>query len=156
MTAEDWVALSPWISVAAVIVSLTSCAIAFKVAQTHSRVADFNHCFEVWKQLRDAVRSAHELQGDAQERAIRDLLNLTEILALVVNDGRIGPSARHIARQHLVETWAWFQTAEGLADIVDRSITSPTTFEQLQRFKKTNRAAIDSLAKAMQQQVTSH
>jgi hypothetical protein len=70
ISAEDWVALAPWVAIAAATFSLGSCVIAYRVSGTHARVADFNNCFEILKQLREAVRSAHDAQGDTQEHAI--------------------------------------------------------------------------------------
>lgn len=147
----QWAAVSAIASSVAATIALGSALIALKVAQTHARLAEFNNCLEILKQLSEAERrAATAADAEQQSHEIKALLNLFEVLALMVNRKRVGAAGRYLLSGYLVETWVWLQTTEGLAEIVGGAITGPTTFAQLQAFREANRAKIDGQVKLRQ------
>jgi hypothetical protein len=86
-----------WSAVAAIF-SAIAASISFYVAMQARRIqgnaADFSNCLEAVRNLAEAQRRVIEAQ-DCEDRLkfeFRELLNLLEALALLVNDGRIAPS----------------------------------------------------------------
>jgi hypothetical protein len=141
----EWAAVSAIASSIAATIALGSSLVALRVARTHARLAEFNNCLEILKQLSEAERKAATAADEEQQsHEIKALLNLFEVLALMVNRKQVGAAGVYLISGYLVETWVWLQTTEGLAAIVDGAITGPTTFAQLQTFRDAHRARIDA------------
>lgn len=138
MDAVEWAAVSATASAVAAIISLVN-------ARTQLRSADARDCLEFVKQFGEAQRKANAAAGDDVEREVFELLNLLETAALLFNDRRLGRSSAYIVKHALVEGWVWLDTTEGMADILDRAITGPTTFQQLLKFKSRFSAHITDL-----------
>lgn len=144
----EWAAISAIASSVAATIALGSSLIALKVARTQMRLAEFNNCLEILKQLSEAERRAATAADEEQlAHEIKALLNLFEVLALMVNRKQVGVAGSYLISGRLVEAWVWLQTTEGLAEIVGGAITGPTTFGQLKEFKKARGEEIEALVK---------
>lgn len=144
MNAFEWAAISAVASALAAIISLFS-------ARTQLRSADARDCLELVKQLGDAQRRANAALGDQVERELLELLNLFETAALLFNHRRLGRSSAYVVKHALLEGWVWLDTTEGLAPILNKAITGPTTFQQLLIFKRRFSAEIAHLTETRKQ-----
>src|SRR5690348_6339651 len=106
MTAANWItAVAACGSVASATVALFVARYAVRAHAAQTRVADFNNCLEVVKQLADAQRKVREAKSDDDKFKFefRELLNLLEALALLINDRNVAPSGTRFASHFLRE-----------------------------------------------------
>lgn len=115
-----------------------------------NRSIDFNNCLEVMKQLGEAQRRVRDAGGDESkwQFEIRELLNLMEGLAMLINRKRIGPVASEHTEQFLIEAWACLKADRTHFELIERSITGVDTFGELTRFADKRKAKIQAHANA--------
>jgi hypothetical protein len=120
------------------------------------KTADFNSCLEVVKSLASAHRMVRDATDDATRRfEFRELLNLMEALAMLINRGKVGPSTREYAEHFLEEAWAWLKADASVVDLVESSITGDGTFRELLTFAEMRAERIEGLTKAYKVQIAS-
>src|SRR5438445_558314 len=119
MDSGIWSAISAGASAVSATVAPVIRSFTGKAANAQNRVADFNNCLEVVKQLAEAQRRVRDASDDTRRIfEFRELLNLFEALALLINEKKIPPSTRHYAGHFLEEAWAWLETDAEMADLV--------------------------------------
>ncbi len=124
-----------------------------RALRTQVKVADFNNCLLLVKQLGEAQRnvfSAKE-ENDKYEFEFRELLNLLESVALLINRKKITKVSEEYSREFLCEAIAWIEADVSMHNLIEDAVTGPNTFEELKRFRKSNRKKISILAQEYQQ-----
>lgn len=154
MEASEWAAVSAVAAAISATVSAGAAVVALLNVRTQQRAADARDCLEFVKQFGEAQRKANGVSGEELEREVLEVLNLLETAALLFNDSRLGRSSAQIVRHALVESWVWLNTTDGMAEILERAITGPTTFQQLLNFKLQFARDIDLLAKKRNEAAT--
>lgn len=119
----------------------------------HMRVADFNSCLAVVERLAVAQRLIRDAKDQETKRfELRELLNLLEALAKLVNGGKVPSSTSDYVESWLEESWAYIRSDASMIELVKGSITGDGTYAELIAFAERKRPRIESLAKAYQGQ----
>jgi hypothetical protein len=135
MEAAHWAAVAAIASALSATVSLCLSIYTGRAAKAQIKAADFNNCMEVVKQLGEALRRCRDAANDDVKRfEIRELLNLMEALALLINSDKIAPSTEKYTRHFLIEAWASLEANPEMAELMHASVTSETTYRELLQF----------------------
>jgi hypothetical protein len=142
-----WTELAAIAGVGSTVISLTALAISASATRTHSRVADFNGCLHALDNLAMAQRRIRDARDETVRIfEIREILNLMEALALLINRGRVGPSTQDFVTHFLEEAWAWLNVDATTHPLIEQSLTSESTFEELRSFARTRAKRISALS----------
>ncbi len=128
-----WSAIAAGGSAVAAFVSLV---VAWQARSIQGASADFSNCLEVTEQLRAAEARVRDAEGDKRTFEFNALLNLFEALATLHNDRKLAPSTRKIVGNYLVQVLSWIRNDEGMKRLMEASVTSGQTYEELDRFEK--------------------
>jgi hypothetical protein len=113
-----------WTAVAA-IASAVSASLAFlslifvgKATTTQSKIAEFNNCVETVKILAEAQRKVRD-KIDTPDHAFefRELLNILETLALLVNRHKTTRVARDYTVTFLIQALAWIEIDDHMKNL---------------------------------------
>jgi hypothetical protein len=118
------------------------------LARTQIKVADFNNCTELAKDIAEAQRRVIDARDDdtKHEFEFRELLNFMETLAYLVNTKNITASGEWAATHFLEETLAWVEVDKWMREFMISSVTGAETFKELFEFRRRHLARIQTLA----------
>ena len=149
MPPDNW---AGYVAVASAAIALVALYFSAKAAGTQARVADFNNCLEVVKQLGEAQRKVRNAKDDSERLfEFRELLNLLEALAKLYNDQKLQSSTREYVEPFIVESWAWLRSEPEMAPLIASSITGEETYSDILRFARAHEKRIAALAQAYRQ-----
>jgi hypothetical protein len=157
--ATVWAAVAAAVSalIAAITAAITLFIARANIADSNANVrsADFGNCLDVVGRLADAQRKLRDAGTDQRIRdfEFREMLNLLEALALLVNDDKITPSTRKFTTLFLEEAWAFLDADEGNRALIAESRKSSETFIELKKFAKTHNARIVKLTAVYREQL---
>jgi hypothetical protein len=119
----------------------------YRSGHAGANAADVENCLAVVNDLGEAERRVRDapLDSDIRTWEFRALLNLLEALALLVNERKIAPSTGKITTEYLEESWAFLDADESNRTLIEESLKSPETFNELKRFAKQHYARISLL-----------
>ena len=146
MNAAAWAAVAACASTVSASVAFVAIWFTGRQALAQVRVADFNNCLEVVKQLSEAQRKVFAAPDEKIHGfEFHELLNLMEALALLINDRRMAPSSRKYAGHFLKEAIAWMSVDPDMRTLLERSITGAETFSELIAFQKAHVHEVENL-----------
>jgi hypothetical protein len=145
MDATTWAAVAATASAASAFLSFCSLAFTGRTALIQAKVAEFNNCIEIVAQLGAAQRKVSEYDPGTREHnfEFRELLNLLETLALLVNRRKITQAARDYTTKFLIQALAWIDIDETMKKLIAESITGIDTFADLNSFRQRRRQEIE-------------
>ncbi|MEK7993427.1 MAG: hypothetical protein AAB403_06435 [Planctomycetota bacterium] len=152
MPPDNW---AGYVAVVSAAIALVALYFSAKAAGTQARVADFNNCLEVVKQLGEAQRKVRDANDDAGRLfEFRELLNLLEALAKLYNDRKLQSSTREYVEPFIIESWAWLRSQPEMEPLIASSITGDETYSDILRFAKAHEKRIAALALAYRELAT--
>ncbi|MCF7698240.1 hypothetical protein [Loktanella sp. M215] len=101
--------------------------------------------------LKDAKDCENALMSDNLgdgRKAFIELMNFLEIYAVALNKGLVPKVSRDVIRLKLCDSLAVIQNAPKWHVVLEEAISSPETFEELQKFMTKNKCRIVALQKA--------
>lgn len=141
------------VSVVAALISLTACVYSVRSSRTQTKVADFNSCLAVVERLAAAQRYIRDAKdAETKQFELRELLNLLEALAKLVNGGKVPSSTSEYVESWLEESWAYLRAEASVVELIRGSITGDGTYAELLAFAEKRRPRIEALTKAYQNQ----
>lgn len=128
-------------------IALASLLISLKTARTQVKVGEFNNTVAIQRELAEAQRkiASHEPGSTNWVFEFRELYNLLEVLALLINNGQMTIIAKEFATKFIIEVLAWTETSDELKVLVAESVTKDETFAELNAFRRKYRRQIDPL-----------
>jgi len=152
--ATTWAAISAVAAAVSAIVTLFIARANTSETRTANRSADFSNCMTVVASLSEAQRRVFIASDNPIRRTFefRELLNLMEALARLINDGNMTPSTQKITEDFLVEAWAYLHVDPALQALITQSVTGPDTYRELLKFAKKRSSRIAGLIEAYRQQ----
>lgn len=154
MDASGWTVVAACASAASATAALIAVCFTARSSNAQVKAADFSNCIAVVTQLGDAVRRVRDANDDPikEPAEFHELLNLLEALALLINDRKIAPSTLRFAEHFLQESMAWIKVSPKLNFMMQRSLTSDSTYSELFRFADRRSMVISALAKSYRSQ----
>ena len=147
MTATAWAAVAACGSAVSALASLISVWFARRAAIGQANAADFTNCLETVRQLAEAQRKVRDATPEAKDFEFRELFNLMEALALLVNDRKVPPATRRIADDFLEQAWAWLRADDSMRRLVESSVTGTDTYVELVKFAESRSQRIEALTR---------
>lgn len=147
MGAAEWSAVAAVASAVSASIALASLLISLKTARTQVKVGEFNNTVAIQRELAEAQRkiASHEPGSTNWVFEFRELYNLLEVLALLINNGQMTIIAKEFATKFIIEVLAWTETSDELKVLVAESVTKDETFAELNAFRRKYRRQIDPL-----------
>jgi hypothetical protein len=137
-------------SAAAVSASVLTIVSFFNIIalRTQVKVADYNNCLQLVRHLSDTQRAVFTSKCDSQryDFEFRELLNLIEAVALLINRSQITKSTKEYSTDFICEALAWIESDTSMHDTLKNAVTADNTFKELNIFRKLHRTRIDTLA----------
>jgi len=130
-TTEIWAAIAAGASAVAAIASWW---VARKARLVQESSADFSSLLEVSEQIRAAEARVHYAKEEDRTFEFNALLNCLEAIASLHNDGNLRPSTRKMIGKYLIEVLTFIRNDEGMKRLMEASITSGSTYEELEKF----------------------
>lgn len=155
MDANGWAAVSAGAAAFTAAITLVIAWANASETRTANQSADFVNSLAVVSSLGDALRRVRDAGDDRVKREFefRELLNLMEALALLLNDDKATPSARKVAEPFLEQAWAYLKANRAMYELLDASITGTDTFAELIKFADQRAAKIRGLTEAYRRQI---
>ena len=148
MTSAEWSAVASIGAAVSALISFIALVVSIRASRNQTRVSEFNNAVAVQKELAEAQRRvAQHNPGSANwVFEFRELYNLLEILALLVNREKITPVAKEFTTKFLIEVLAWTETSEELkALMADATTHADETYVELRIFQRWHEYEIDRL-----------
>ena len=138
MTAAEWSAVAAIGSAASAIVSLVALIISVKASRNQTKVSEFNNAVAVQRELAEAQRRVTQYKAGSADWVFefRELYNLLEVFALVINRKQITLIANEFATKFLIEILAWTETSDDLKALISDSVTQAETYAELDIFRR--------------------
>jgi hypothetical protein len=121
-----------------------------RTAIRQADATDFNNCVGTVRQLAGAQRLVRDAPEVHREFEFRELLNLMEALALLINDQKVPPSTLRTIDSFLEEAWAHLQADSQMIKLMEDSLTGENTYVELRKFAKPRKRKIEALIKRYQ------
>jgi hypothetical protein len=157
MNADFWGAVAAIAAAVSVFLTFIIAKANISETRTTNRSADFANCLAVVSSLAEAQRRVRDAGGNIPVRdfEFRELLNLMEALALLLNDDKVTPSTRKIVEHFLEEAWAYLHADPSTQHLIISSVTGVETFAELEAFARRRSSSIERLTTAFREQIES-
>ena len=148
MDAPDWTAVAAIGSIVSACLAFLSLIFIGSATRTQSKIAEFNNCVEIVKTLGEAQRKVRDKVGSPDHIfEFRELLNILETLALLVNSRKTTRVAKKYTITFLIQALAWIDVDESMKTMIESSVTSSDTFQDLERVRKRYRRQIEQISR---------
>lgn len=124
------------ISIIALLISAWSLRIALLNRTSQAKSQDIANTLDIVKQITEAQRrvSAHLSDPVNAKADCRELLNLLEACAFLINHQLLPPAATALTSKYIIEVMATFYRENSLREFLRSLETTSETFHELYRF----------------------
>ena len=138
MDAPNWTAVAATASAVSACFAFLSLIFVGRATRTQSKIGEFNNCVEIVKTLGEAQRKVTEKDVGTSEHEFefRELLNILEALALLLNRRKTTSVARQFTLPFLIEALAWIEVDDTMKNFIESSVTGFDTFKELATLRK--------------------
>jgi hypothetical protein len=146
MDTPDWATISALASACSAFGSLvTAFWYTRRTVAGQAKLAEFNNCLEIVKQLGEAQRRVWSAADVNRTTELRELFNLMEALAFLLNHGKMADATGEFTARFLEEAWAYARVDTNMRHVVSEAVTGSGTYAELSKFADARRATIDKL-----------
>jgi hypothetical protein len=146
VTPDTSAAIAALAAAAAAVASAFSAWYSRKETKQERNEIDCGFCVQVIEDLAGAERKVRDAADqDQKDFEFRNLFNLMEALASLVNDKRVPATTLKIVENYLKEAWAWLRGDEKLTELMMASVTGSDTYIELRKFAERRHLNIEGL-----------
>lgn len=144
---NDWTAVAAVASTVSACLAFLSLIFVGSSTRTQSKIAEFNNCVEIVKTLGEAQRKVKDKLGSSDHIfEFRELRNVLEMLALLVNSRKTTRVANKYRITFLIQALAWIEVDDSMKKLIESSVTGGDTFDDLLVVRKRYRRQIEHLS----------